>query len=491
MGPLNSALCALAVVVLFLTLCFVGFIVRKRLTPHQLPLPPGPKGLPFLGSALEINKNEPWVTFGEWKKTYGEIVSCTLLGQTYIVINSERAAKALLEQRSNIYSDRQVIQTSTLFGMDFNTGHRSYGDTWSAHRKMFHRGFDKAIIHKYHDSVTQRARALLENLLQSPEKFENHLKMFAVSIIMSVTYGYDVAPKDDPFVAPIEEVEQIVVVMTPERAALLDLFPQLLNFPAWFPGAGLKRLAKRCRELSPQIRDAPFQFVKECLAKDVENESVVAQLLQAEAAEAQDRESYEQNIKDFATSSLLAGASTTQTTLTTLILAMILYPEVQEHAQAIIDRVVGRDRLPTTNDRGNLQYIDALLRETMRWGSLVPMAIPHVVTKDDIFEWCLIPKGSVIIPNLWGMARDEERFPDPTVLKPERHLDGDGNLLPDDISGLYFGYGHRICPGRYLADASIWLAAVNILFMFSFRRAIGPAGYEIDIFPKFTGGVVL
>jgi len=63
----------------------------------------------------------------------------------------------------------------------------------------------------------------------------------------------------------------------------------------------------------------------------------------------------------------------TQTTLTTLIMTMILYPEVQERAQAMIDRVVGRDRLPTFNDRGSLQYIDALLRETMRWGSLVPM----------------------------------------------------------------------------------------------------------------------
>jgi len=90
-----------------------------------------------------------------------------------------------------------------------------------------------------------------------------------------------------------------------------------------------------------------------------------------------------------------------------------------------------------------------------------------------------------------GMARDEERFPDPTVLKPERHLDDDGNLLPDDTSGLYFGYGRRICPGRYLADASTWLAAANMLSMFSFRKAIGPAGYEIDIFPKFTGGVAL
>ena len=44
----------------------------------------------------------------------GEIVSCTLLGQTYIIINSERVAKALLDQRSIIYSDRPEIRLSKL-----------------------------------------------------------------------------------------------------------------------------------------------------------------------------------------------------------------------------------------------------------------------------------------------------------------------------------------------------------------------------------------
>ncbi|KAN0092737.1 Cytochrome P450 [Tylopilus felleus] len=490
MGPggVNVALYAPVVVVVFLALCSVGLIIRKRLTPHQLPLPPGPKGLPFLGSALEINKNEPWLTYGEWKKAYGEIVSCNLLGQTYIIINSKRVAKALLEQRSNIYSDRPVIQTSALFGMDFNTEHLSYGDTWRSHRKIFHQGLDSSVIHKYHESVAEKARTLLANLLHSPEHFEDHMRTYAASIIMAVTYGYNALPKDDPLVAPIEEMIKIVIV-TPERAVLRNLSPQLLDLPSWVSGAERQRLAERCKELSPKIRNVPFQFVKECLAKDIENDSMVAQLLREDTAAGQDRESYEQNIKDCATSSFLG--MTTQSTLTTLIMALILNPDVQDRAQALIDNVVGRDRLPSFSDRSSLQYIDALLREALRWGSLVPMAIPHMVAKDDVFEQCLIPKGSVIIPNLWGMARDEEKFPDPTTFKPERHLDADGNLLSEDSSGLYFGYGRRICPGRFLASGSTWLAAASMLSMFRFSKAIGPAGYEIDIFPKFTGGVTL
>ena len=87
------------------------------------------------------------------------------------------------------------------------------------------------------------------------------------------------------------------------------------------------------------------------------------------------------------------------------------------------------------------------------------------------------------------MTRDEERFPDPTTFKPERHLDADGNLLADDLTNMSFGYGRRVCPGRYLASTSTWLAVANMLSVFRFSKAIGPAGYEIDIFPEYTGGV--
>jgi len=67
--------------------------------------------------------------------------------------------------------------------------------------------------------------------------------------------------------------------------------------------------------------------------------------------------------------------SSTQSTSTLLIflLAMVLHPEVQAKAQADIDRVVGKDRLPDFDDRPALPYVDAILRETMRWYPVFPI----------------------------------------------------------------------------------------------------------------------
>lgn len=99
--------------------------------------------------------------------------------------------------------------------------------------------------------------------------------------------------------------------------------------------------------------------------------------------------------------------------------AMTLYPEVQKRAQAEIDAVIGIGRLPVLDDRERLPYVNALVFEVLRWHTIGPtgtynrtwrfcchwltfkLGIPHRVTEDDIHEGYFIPKGSVIIPNIW------------------------------------------------------------------------------------------
>ncbi|KAF9223388.1 cytochrome P450 [Gyrodon lividus] len=476
---------------LFVALFVVARISSKALAPKQLPLPPGPRGLPFVGSAFSINKREPWLTYREWKKSYGEIVSCRVFGEQYVILNSERVIKALVEQRSSIYSDRPVIRTTSLFGLDFNTAHLPYSGTWGAHQRMFCQTLNSRAIQQYHPLLVTKGRVLLQNLQDAPEGFIDHLRTLSASVIMAITFGYDVVPKNDRFAAPIDELISIAVLMTPERAALLNALPQLRYLPSWFPGAELQRLALRCRELSVKVGHAPFQFVKDCLSNDIKNRSMVAELLKQETTGDQDRASYEQDIKDCTASGFLAGFDSMHSALVAFVMAMVLHPHVQDRAHAELDRVVGQDRLPTFSDRASMPYIDAILRETLRWGSLVPLAAPHLAAKDDVFEGHRIPRGSLVILNLWGMAKDEDTFPDPEAFRPERYLNEEGDLVPGGPSSLFFGYGCMACPGRYLADASTWLASVFMLSTFKFGKAIGPAGYEIDVFPKFARGIAI
>jgi len=67
-------------------------------------------------------------------------------------------------------------------------------------------------------------------------------------------------------------------------------------------------------------------------------------------------------------------------TLHAFILAMVLYPEVQAKAQAEIDTVVGLTRLPDFDDRPSLPYIEAILREMLRWNPTLPLGMYHCTT---------------------------------------------------------------------------------------------------------------
>lgn len=87
--------------------------------------------------------------------------------------------------------------------------------------------------------------------------------------------------------------------------------------------------------------------------------------------------------------------------MTTFFLAMLLHPEVQQKAREEIDRVVGEGRLPNVKDRDNLPYVEAVLRESFRFHPIAPMGLPHEVTEDDVYQGYLIPKGAIIMPNIW------------------------------------------------------------------------------------------
>lgn len=101
---------------------------------------------------------------------------------------------------------------------------------------------------------------------------------------------------------------------------------------------------------------------------------------------------------------------------------MALHPEVAKKAQAELDAVVGNDRLPTFSDRKHLPYLNALTSEVLRWNSVVPtgiyhlfrkilwtltlfddLAVPHRAIRDDVHAGFFIPKGSLIIPNIWSV----------------------------------------------------------------------------------------
>ncbi|KAI9459772.1 cytochrome P450 [Boletus coccyginus] len=427
--------------------------------------------------------------YAEWARTYGNLVYSRLLGKDIIIINSEKIAKDLLEDRSRNYSDRPYFIANDMCGVGFSTVFMPYGDRWRHHRRFFHQAFRLESLPRFLPYQHRRACHLLRRLLDSPEQLDDHVFEYTASVILNSTYDYDPVSRKDDLVDMVASTLNIIVpAMRPDIAVIVDAFPLLLRLPSWLPGMSFKREMATANTLSKQYLERPFEYA---LQKAPDAPSMVHDALRRiEEEEIISSKGFlVEVLKEAAGSAFLAASETSSSFLMTFFLMMTVNPAAQERAQTQIDAVVGKDRLPTIDDRPLLPFIDAILRETHRYSPVVPLSIPHVAVDDDVYEGFHIPKGAILLANIWSMTHDESRFPDPHAFIPERFLNDDGSLKPNDIENIVFGFGRRICVGRHFADTSVWSVIASVLATFKILKPVDENGVEISVEPAFSSGL--
>ncbi len=136
-----------------------------------------------------------------------------------------------------------------------------------------------------------------------------------------------------------------------------------------------------------------------------------------------------------------AGSETSSTTLRWALLYMIAYPEIQRKIQQEIDREVGPDHLPCLSDKAKLPYTEATLHEIQRISNIIPLGVPHEASGDVTFRGYDIPKGTLILPNLWALGMNQELWPEPNKFVPERFLDETDQSLKKSEKLIPLGTG--------------------------------------------------
>lgn len=206
------------------------------------------------------------------------------------------------------------------------------------------------------------------------------------------------------------------------------------------------------------------------------------------------------------------GSDTTSSLLLAIVQAMTKNPEIQSKAQAEIDATVGPDHSPQWSDRDSLPYINMIVKEGHRWRPVVPLGFPHALGEGKLLStishylhrgmkmiimknfavlticiflvadaWIdgkLLPKGTILMVNAWGMHMDDRTFPNPSAFIPERFADhpflaseyAAGDWDRRDHYG--FGAGRRICPGIHLAERNMFLAVAKLLWAFRLEEAV-------------------
>ncbi|KAF8077572.1 cytochrome P450 [Lyophyllum atratum] len=453
--------------ILFSVVAISFFWIRATRKKHP-PLPPGPPAEPIIENlyyelgktygafqSLTRTPNTP----AEFRKP-GDVMYLHVLGRPIIVLNSVEAAVDLLDKRSANYSDRPRFILFELMGWVRSLTFTGYGKIFQKHRRMLHHYLNVNKCITYQPIQTREAHVFLQNLLSDETNRNNFIRRkvyfyispprFSTAIIIRIAYGHQITSDDDPYVYVTEGVSHALSNMGPPGGTPVDFFPILQYFPAWFPGAYYAGFARDNKVSIDTMHQYPFEHIKKEMAKGTAKPSFLSYHLEALHCEGSDDPNATLDIQGAAGVMYCAGAETPGPS-----------PE--------------SGRLPEFADRSSLPYVECVLQETLRCAC---PRVPHRSMEDDIYRGMFIPAGSLMIANTRGMTLDDKIYANPHAFDPSRYLPKpEGNNEPHPNGP--FGFGRRICPGRHLADASLWIVMASILATFNISKAIGDDGKEI------------
>ncbi|KAI0036388.1 cytochrome P450 [Vararia minispora EC-137] len=466
MPPSLSTLDYAALVALSCTVLWVA-------TKPSRPLPPGPRGLPLVGNLFDFPTFKPWEVFASWGEKYGPIMSAKAMGHTFIIINDEDIANSIVVEGGMNYADRP---TSVLFEMaDIQsfTGAQLLPERIRAMRQMIARLMGTPTnIRKYYPIMDYHA---IKMHFCTPDATDVRHRASA-AVALHLTYGYVVKDDpgvQDPLIALAEKMLDTISKFSAQGKRLVEIFPLLRYWPSWMPGSGFKQDIKKSYEPVRIACEAPFEWVVAQMKAGTAQESFVRDLLSDEGITDEDRDL----VLTMASSIYGAAVETTAAAISAYIIASCLYPEVQERFHAELDRVVGPDRLPTLDDRARLPYAEAVCKEALRWVPTIPLAFPHLASQEGVYNQYRIPKGSLVITNIWAMQHDPAKHPDPMVFRPERYL---GPNPEHESWKNAFGFGKRMCPGKNFIDPVLFIMITKIAAVFNITKAIGPDGKALE-----------
>jgi len=451
-------------------------------------LPPGPPTRLVVGNLFDIPPRYAHLKFTEWSKQYGPVISCKLFGSTMVVLNDADSVMELMDKRSGSSSERAPSYINSEF-ISANNHPLLVGASRSVlMRKIYNTALAQRRVPDYIPLQNAEAVATMRNILHDPANFYEELRRLSCSLALTIAFGKR-APTfsgKDSIGFSVEHFYHVAhafnFFLEVGAAPPLDLFPILKSIPAAF--AEWKVQALKLREQMQQVYQTMLLGeVKSRLAKGQTNgcwmESVV-----------QRNEASDDLMQAWVGGGMMeAGSDTTSSVLLTFVLAAVLHPDKVAKAQAELDAAVGPDRSPKFDDLDSLPYCKAFVLEVMRWRPILPAGVPHMTSKDEVYNGMLIPAGTVLVQNTWAVLHDPAKYDKPEAFIPERFLEHKFGLkkgMPEDPSSFRntFGYGagRRICVGLYFAENTIKVMVAKLLWAYNFGRKIdAKTGKEVEV----------
>ncbi|XP_050955619.1 cytochrome P450 2F2-like isoform X2 [Labeo rohita] len=434
--------------------------------PRPKNFPPGPRPLPLFGNLLELNINNPLKDFERLADRYGKVYSLYIGSRPWVFLNGFEVLKEALVTKAVDFAGRPQDLMVNHITKGSGVILSDYGPSWKEHRRfalmtLRNFGLGKQSMEERILGEVSHIIAKLEKRVGSSFDPQTMFHNAASNIICIVLFGsrYDY---DDEFLKLfIHLFTENSKIANGPWAMIYDTFPLVRSLPLPFKKAFINahKAREMCEELvnehkKTRVPREPRDFI-DCYLDELDKRG-------------NDGSSFsEAQLILYVLDLHFAGTDTTSNTLLTAFLYLMTYPEVQARCQKEIDEVLeGKDHA-SYEDRHYMPYTMAVIHEVQRVANTVPLSVFHCTTKDTTLMGYNIPKGTVIIPNLSTVLKEEGQWKFPHEFNPANFLNEQGQFQKPEAF-IPFSTGPRVCLGEGLARMELFLVFVTLLRRFQF-----------------------
>uniref|UniRef100_A0A8D0HTI7 Cytochrome P450 family 2 subfamily AH member 13 n=1 Tax=Sphenodon punctatus TaxID=8508 RepID=A0A8D0HTI7_SPHPU len=455
-GALNIVLVLVASCLLFLLAC------RKKKFKN---LPPGPTPLPFIGNMHQVDLSG----------TYGPMYTFHLGSRPCVVLSGYKVLKEALIDKAEEFSGRGDFPAVQMWSNGNGEPCRWRSLRRFAISTLKNFGMGKRSLEERIKEEAQFLMAEFRKTQGKPFDPTFFLSCAGSNIICTLVFGDRFEYTDKKFLTLLDLINSNWKLMSSTWGQLLFTFPKIMRH---VPGPH-RLIYKNYLKLAEFVRER-IEMNRETLDSNHMRDFIDCFLIKLQ----QVPPIYLRTMSKTTVNLFFAGTETVSSTLRYGLRILLRHPEVEEKLHEEIDRVIGPNRSPCMEDRSRMPYTDAVLHEIQRYADIVPMGVPHTVTRDIEFRGYTLPKDLNIIPLLCTSQFDPTQFKNPNSFDPTHFLDENGRFRKNDAL-MAFSAGKRVCLGESLAIMELFIFLTSILQSFNLKPLMDPK--DIDITPESSG----
>ncbi|KAL5722176.1 hypothetical protein ACHQM5_005726 [Ranunculus cassubicifolius] len=183
------------------------------------------------------------------------------------------------------------------------------------------------------------------------------------------------------------------------------------------------------------------------------------------------------------TMDMLGGSlDTSSSTIEWALAELVTHPQVMKKLQEELVNIVGLHRTVEEADLPKLDYLNMVVKETMRLHPVVPLLLPRESIEDILIGGYHIAKSTRIIVNAWAIGRDSKTWSNNAEeFNPERFMNSNVDVRGNDIQLIPFGSGRRKCPALELGLRQVHFVLAQLVHCFDLELPDGVSPRDVDM----------